>query len=151
MYTHLEDYITDLYKSLSISRPGQLNVNDLSNKLQINIYYSNVSFRIGHNIVIRKSNKRQEWQDFGHEVGHFLRHHGNQLQMHYLFRDLQEYQANYFAYHFCVPTFMLKEIERVTAYDIMNLFTVEYDFALRRIEMYERKMLDAGPYYKAWQ
>jgi len=142
LYSHLEDYIAGLYQSLSISRPDQLNVNDLSKKLQLNIYYSNVSFRIGNNIVLQRSNKQQEWQAFGHELGHYLRHNGNQLTMHYLFRDLQEYQANYFAYHFCVPTFMLEKLKGVTNYDVMNLFNVEYEFAMKRLEMYERKMLE---------
>lgn len=143
MYTHLEDYIAELYGNMSISHPDQLNISSLSKRLRVNIYYSSASFRIGNNIVIKRSNKRREWQEFGHEVCHYLVHPGNQLKMHFLFRDLQEYQANYFAYHFCVPTFMLEDVNDLSVYKIMNLFNVEYEFALRRLEMYERKILDA--------
>lgn len=61
--------------------------------------------------------------------------------MHPMFIDLQEWQANHFAYHFCVPTFMLEDLEEVTIYEIMNLFNVCYDFASKRIEMYQNKLL----------
>lgn len=87
------------------------------------------------------STKQQQWQKFGHEVCHYLIHCGQQLNMYYLFRDLQENQANYFAYHFCIPTFMLEDLKEVTVYEVMNLFNVEYEFAFKRLEMYERKII----------
>ncbi|MEQ6048477.1 ImmA/IrrE family metallo-endopeptidase [Lysinibacillus capsici] len=53
----------------------------------------------------------QSWQDFGHELGHVLLHMGNQQRMYPLFREYQEYKANNFMYHACVPSFMLDELE----------------------------------------
>ncbi|HLR71553.1 MAG TPA: ImmA/IrrE family metallo-endopeptidase [Pseudogracilibacillus sp.] len=84
---------------------------------------------------------------FGHEVCHYLRHCGNQLKMHPLFLQLQESQANHFAYHFCVPTFMLQQLREVTIYDVMELFNVEFDFALRRLEMYRNNVLGRNMSY----
>lgn len=66
--------------------------------------------------------------------------------MHRLFIDLQEYQAAYFAYHFSIPTFMLEDLKEVSACEIMNLFNVEEEFALRRLEMYQNKVYERMSY-----
>ncbi|WP_234448082.1 ImmA/IrrE family metallo-endopeptidase [Virgibacillus salexigens] len=138
--THLEDYIQDLYKYLRINRPNQLTIDSIAKKLDLNIYYGKFSLRFGHDLVIQKSTKQQEWQVFGHELGHYLRHCGNHYTMNRLFIDLQEYHANHFAYHFCVPTFMLQKTDELSISAIMNLFNVEYDFAVKRLEMYQNKL-----------
>ena len=140
-YTHLEDYINELYKCLSIEKPHQLRIGIIANRLGLSVYYGNATFRYYDSIILKRSNRRKEWQLFGHEVGHYLRHHGNQLHISPLFVDLQENQANHFAYHFCVPTFMLEKLKGVTAHDVTRLFYVEFDFALRRLEMYESKII----------
>ena len=123
----------------------------LAKRLNLNIYYGRTGLRLDNNIVIIKSNKQKEWQLFGHEVGHYLRHTGNHLAMHSLFMDMQEYQATHFAYHFCIPTFMLHEISEFSVYNVMNLFNVEYGFASRRLEMYQSKFMgvaeNAGAYH----
>ncbi|MBP1971641.1 Zn-dependent peptidase ImmA (M78 family) [Virgibacillus natechei] len=148
-YTITEDCIRELYRSLKISDAGQLEINNIADKLDLKVCYANVSFRFENIIVLKSSNKEREWQEFGHELAHYLGHTGNQAKMYYMFRDLQEDQANHFAYHFCVPTFMLQKERNLTVYRIMNLFNVEYEFAFNRLEMYERKMIDAGVYNQA--
>ncbi|SEP57856.1 protein of unknown function [Virgibacillus subterraneus] len=140
-YTYLEDFVRDLYKRLDIWLPGELEIETIASKLNLSVLYGGVSLRFGNVFVIRKSNKQREWQLFGHEVGHYLGHVGNQLMMHHLFRDLQEYQANHFAYHFCIPTFMLQDLYNLNVYQVMNLFNVEYEFALNRLNMYEGKII----------
>ena len=139
--THLEDFIRNLYLKIGISKPSEIDINVIAQTLGINLYYGNTTFIFGNNIVIKRSNKQQEWIDFAHELCHYLRHTGFQVAMHPMFIDLQEWQANHFAYHFCVPTFMLEDLEEVTVYEIMNLFNVCYDFASKRIEMYQNKLL----------
>lgn len=148
MYTHLEDFIQELYRKMSISRPSQLSIAKIAKRLNINVYFSDFSYRSDNNIIIKRSTRQKEWQLFGHEVCHYLKHCGSQLDMNSLFIDLQEYQANHFAYHFCVPTFMLEDLKEVNIHDVMDLFNVEYDFALKRIEMYERKIILARSYCK---
>lgn len=142
MYTHLEQYIYELYRNMNIVRPEQLDMRSIAKKLKINIYYGNFNMRYGNNIILAKTTKQQQWVKFAHETGHYLRHCGHQLDMNPLFFELQEYQANHFAYHFCVPTFMLDQLKGVTVYDIMNLFNVEYEFALRRLEMHQNKYFE---------
>lgn len=150
VYTYVEEYIKSLYHCMDIRKPEQLNVPTIASKLGLNVCYGGISFRIGNHIMIKRSTRQREWQMFGHEVCHYLRHCGNQLKMHPLFLQLQESQANHFAYHFCVPTFMLDQFKEVSVDVVMEKFNVEEDFALRRLEMYERKMMNARVYTKAW-
>ena len=82
-----------------------------------------------------------QWQDFCHELGHLLLHVGDQINMPPLFRQYQEFKANNFMYHACVPTFMLDSlsIKNMTTYNIhkiQTLFNVEYEFAQQRLNQY---------------
>lgn len=141
-YSHLEDYIHHLYQSMQITYPYQLNISSIANRLGIEVGYGgNVSFRFDNQIILKEGSKEEQWQLFGHEVCHYLRHSGNQLAMHPLFIDLQEYQANYFAYHFCIPTFMLAEQKKWDVSTIIKTFTVTEAFAHRRMEIYEHNHL----------
>ena len=146
----MEDFINQLYINLHVNNPNQLEIAYLAKRLNLNIYYGRTGLRLDNNIVIRRSNKQREWQLFGHEVGHYLRHAGNHLAMHSLFMDMQEYQATNFAYHFCVPTFMLREISELNVYNVMNLFNVEYGFASRRLEMYQNKFMEVAENARAY-
>ena len=138
MYTHLEDYIYDLLEVIKINEPKELTIDNVANRLDLTVTYRSKAYRFNDLIVLRPGTRQQEWQSFVHELSHYLRHVGNQLSMHYLFRDLQEYQAN----HFCVPTFMLQKLKEVSVQAIMNLFNVEEGFAFRRLEMYQSKIID---------
>mgnify|MGYP001267555795 CR=1 FL=1 len=142
MNSHLEDYINCLFKHLSITEPHHLTIDNIAHKLGITVDYGNVAFRYSDVIVLKRTTNQREWQQFGHEVCHYLRHHGSQLEMAKTFMQLQEYQADHFAYHFCVPSFMLDKIENLSIYDIMNQFNVEYDFAIRRFDIYENKLIN---------
>jgi len=141
LYTHLEDYIYDLLKVIKINEPKELTIENVANRLGLTVIYRSKAFRFDDVIILRPGTKQQEWQYFVHELSHYLRHAGNQLSMHYLFRDLQEDQANHFSYHFCVPTFMLQELKEVNTHEIMTLFNVEEGFAFKRLEMYQSKVL----------
>ncbi|MBP1948481.1 Zn-dependent peptidase ImmA (M78 family) [Virgibacillus litoralis] len=133
-----------MYRHLKIQSPQELGIDVIARKLNLNVLYGGVSLRFGNDFVIKKSTKQKEWQLFGHEVGHYLRHYGNHLVMHYLFMDLQELQANHFAYHFCIPTFMLQDLYDLNVYQVMNLFNVEYEFAQTRLSMYQNKLIMGG-------
>ncbi|MRG86967.1 ImmA/IrrE family metallo-endopeptidase [Salinibacillus xinjiangensis] len=117
---------------------------EIARKLNINIYYGDSSFRFGNNIVLKKSSKQKEWQDFGHELCHVLWHEGNQLNMPLPFRDLQEWQSINFAHHFCAPTFMLLELKDVNVYNIMETFNVDYCFAKKRMGMFVQRIFNGG-------
>lgn len=139
-YTDVEKFVESLYKQLDIYSPMQLSLSAIAEALQIEIIYSEtISMRIDNYIVLPRSSRQNEWQYFGHELCHYLLHEGDQRFMHSLFVDLQENQANHFAYHFCVPTFMLNQLSIKSVYDIQQHFPVTFSFALHRLEMYRNK------------
>ncbi len=143
MYSHIEEYIYELYTSIGVENPWDIDMILIAKKLGVEVIYKEKPFRFDNEIILVRGDKSEEWMEFGHEICHFLRHCGSQLDMHPLFIDLQEYQANYFSYHFCVPTFMLDKLFNYTIYDVMNLFNVEFEFASKRLEMYKNKFVDS--------
>lgn len=150
-----ELYVKRIYESLSIDDPHELSIENLSSKMNICVNYWEFTSEITefegiYKIFINENlNVQQQWQDFGHELGHYLQHDGTQTNMYKLFLNHQESQAEYFSYHFCVPTFMLMKLIGATIYDVMNLFNVEFDFALKRLEMYQNKIIMKGE--SKWQ
>ncbi|WP_046180349.1 ImmA/IrrE family metallo-endopeptidase [Domibacillus tundrae] len=142
--SHLEDFIENLYTKIAITSPDQLDIELISRRLNIEVGYSYKKSKcaeIGGIMMIILNEtlpKTEQWQEFGHEVCHLLRHSGNQTELPFPFVQLQEWQANTFALHFCVPTFMLPNLnlpdtEYAAARVISEVFNVEYDFALERL------------------
>ncbi|GIO24283.1 ImmA/IrrE family metallo-endopeptidase [Oceanobacillus sp. J11TS1] len=139
-YTDVEKFVENLYKQLEILTPMQLSISAIAEALQIEIIYSEtIGMRIDNYIVLPASSPQNKWQYFGHELCHYFFHEGDQRFMNSLFIDLQENQANHFAYHFCVPTFMLNQLHIESVYDILYHFPVDFSFALHRLEMYRNK------------
>ena len=143
-YTHLEDDIFELFTSIGIANPSDLKMGDIAARLGVEISYRRDWFSYKDDVVIVRGSPQEEWQSFGHEICHHLRHCGNQLLLPRMFVDLQEWQADHFAYHFCVPTFMLEKMELVqhrkeNIWNICNTFNVDYEFAKKRLEMYRNK------------
>ncbi|MGM8212591.1 ImmA/IrrE family metallo-endopeptidase [Virgibacillus sp. W0430] len=142
-----ESYINKFYKSLFINSPDQLTVDNISVLMDVEVLswkFSSAAYHYKGKSKIFLSEgltHQQKWQDFGHEICHVLIHAGRQGHLPISFLQLQENQAEYFSYHFCIPTFMLQKLKEVTIYDVMNLFNVEFDFAYTRLEMYESKMI----------
>ncbi|MCJ8008940.1 ImmA/IrrE family metallo-endopeptidase [Lederbergia wuyishanensis] len=155
MYSHLEEYIYELYTSIGVENPSDLNMKFIAKKLGVKIIYKKRAFRLENEILLTNGTKSEEWVEFGHEICHFLRHVGNQLNMHSLFRNLQEWQSDYFAYHFCVPTFMLVDFEfprysEQAIQQIAQSFNVTIEFARTRFNMYQNKK-QYHLYQEEWQ
>ena len=149
--SYLEEYIDKLYGHLKIDRPDDLNKYVIGDSLNIGVYPADAESEAFHfdgrfYIFINRALSQQgRWQEFGHELCHVLRHAGHQGNMQPMFRDLQEWQADNFMYHFCVPTFMLQRIRLPTdrnraIYLIAETFGVEYSFAEKRLDRYLNKL-----------
>ena len=54
---------------------------------------------------LQKSERR--WQDVGHKMKHYCFDRGSQIYLKDSFIGYKEIKADYFSYHFCIPTFML--------------------------------------------
>lgn len=155
-FTHLEDYVKNLYSYLAINYHYEINMNEIANKLNIKLRFwdekSEATYYRGKFIIyINETISIQEqWQEFSHELGHVFRHEGCQLSMSYEFRQFQESEANNFAYHFCIPTFMLLNYEIANYVNIKDgvpfvskTFNVTDDFALERLRQFKRKIQQA--------
>ncbi|MCL8470528.1 ImmA/IrrE family metallo-endopeptidase [Bacillus sp. FSL W8-1202] len=148
--SHLEDWIEQLYREIDITKPHEINFDRIAQALDILIVYNpETSFALRFNgmytISLDSRKTRQEqWLDFAHEVCHDFRHMNDDKIMPASWKRYLEYQANYFAYHFCIPTFMLRamDIPR-NLYDavqvIADAFKVPESFAMTRINMYFNK------------
>lgn len=145
---HTEMFIARFYESINVEDPNDLSIESLSDRTDLRVHFWDltsaiVKFKGEYKVFINeKLNERQQWQDFGHEMGHYFWHGGRKLYLTNKFVEYQEIKADYFSYHFCVPTFMLTKLKGLTVYDVMSLFNVEFDFALRRLEMYKNKILE---------
>ncbi|WP_338749884.1 ImmA/IrrE family metallo-endopeptidase [Bacillus sp. FJAT-52991] len=148
--TLLEDYIFSLYQSIHINEPNQLDLKVIASRLGINIDYVNSSSKTLYApqealiLIDRRLTVEKQWQDFGHELGHLLRHCGSQLTLPPPFIEMQEWQANNFMYHFCVPSFMLEKIsfpwrKKEVIAVIAHTFNVDTEFALERLERWLRQ------------
>ncbi|MDY7044388.1 ImmA/IrrE family metallo-endopeptidase [Virgibacillus sp. M23] len=154
VYSHTEEYIKKLLLLHQINNPYELTVNTISKAINIPVHYweygSESNHYRGKYIVFlnETDTKEQQWQDFTHELCHIFWHAGRQENLPLPFMQLQEWQANNFSYHLCVPTFMLDKLYNYTVYDVMRLFNVEYDFACRRLEMYRSKFYFMEGYHE---
>ncbi|GAB1809788.1 ImmA/IrrE family metallo-endopeptidase [Priestia megaterium] len=144
----LEDWIYQFYKQIGVYSPDQLDFPVIADCLGIQLEFWEVSSRLykGTMIIDSRLTPQEQWQEFAHEICHKLRHYGNHMTMPEMFLELQEFQANHFALHFCVPTFMLKNLNfqksrKETIYLIAITFGVTYEFAEKRLVIYENKIL----------
>ncbi|MEK5134870.1 ImmA/IrrE family metallo-endopeptidase [Bacillus sp. FSL W8-0645] len=139
--THLDDWIEAFYHQINITNPSELDLLDIAYRSNLKVEFLNISSRYyaGTIIIDNRLSPQEQWQDFGHELCHALRHEGNQLIMPPLFRELQEMQAKRFAYKFCIPTFMLKNIqftpENYLIKDISTIFRVTQPFVVNRLKL----------------
>src|SRR5690606_31095397 len=142
-----ESFIINFYQSINIKFPSELSILCIAEKLDLEVHFWNfgsaITERKGiYKIFINNNlNARQQWQDFGHEMYHYFFDNSRYDLLKESYAEYGESKADYFAYHFCVPTFMLDNLKEVSVYEVMELFKVEFDFALKRLEMYRNKVL----------
>lgn len=150
-FTPLEQSIRDLYRAMQIEEPFELEPEPIAARLGIWIHYAPFSSRAvdraGLKTIVLDSRltKQEQWQDFGHELCHLLHHAGNQLAMGESFIRFQETKAANFAYHFCIPTFMLlrtelPRLESEAVACIASTFGVEPEFARERLKRHRRQL-----------
>src|SRR5690625_6693625 len=70
-------YVKNFFESLLITSPQQLNIQHINQKLGIKVIYWEFSSAIAerngkYNLFInQRLNKKQQWQDFGHEMKNY--------------------------------------------------------------------------------
>ncbi len=148
-YTHLEDFIQNIYLKLNIQEPQQLSLNSIADTLNIGIHSictnsQVILFERKYYIFLNDHlTASKQFEEFGHELGHVFLHAANQQHMHPDYRLYQEWKANLFALHFCIPTFMLQNLQpnQLDPYIISDLFGVTVEFACKRLSLYHQRIL----------
>lgn len=142
-YNIMEGYVKKMYNSIGIYWPHQLDMESIAARLGTTLVYLPYgSMTVGNAILIDdRLTDAQQWQDFGHELCHVEWHDGNQRVLPSSYLEYQEWKASNFAYHACVPTFMLERLdlptnERQAAWLIQETFHVEHEFAEIRLQQY---------------
>ncbi|WP_064467873.1 ImmA/IrrE family metallo-endopeptidase [Lederbergia galactosidilytica] len=154
--TELEEDIMNLFLGLNIHKPNEIDIWRIAEELDVWIHhYSEESkttkFNGSYYILLNDElSPQEEFQDFAHELGHIIRHVGNQHKLRVAFRELQEHQANNFMYQFCVPTYMLQNYEIINYYNIEDGvpiiakdFNVTEEFARKRLIQLRNKIQQA--------
>lgn len=151
--TPLEEKIKNLYLSMGIRRPDQIELCDIAANLNIWVHFANFESASCErenglfSIVLDKNKSESEqWEDFGHELKHVLWDVGNQLEMSDSFSEFQEVKANNFALQFCVPTFMILDSGLPFTWGeatlfVMDTFNVTDTFARKRLEHFNKQVI----------
>lgn len=92
-------------------------------------YYKNATI-----IFLKYANKKTMWNEFTHELGHFVLHETDQRFMQKMYNDKQENQAEKFALLFQMPQNVIEKEELFTQHSLMNYFNVDYNKALERLK-----------------
>ena len=153
--TLLEDAVKHLYVNLGIYYPHQLNILEIAEYLGIKVHFFDITSRVYKKEIIIDSrlSPEQQWEDFGHELCHLLLQYGNQiLYINSLFLEYQEWKANNFALHFCVPTFMLQKYKIASITDgipfITNKFQVRQEIAEKKLIHFRNQLIISNPILK---
>lgn len=147
--TPLEKEIQKLYERIDVNSPN-VQVSELADRLGINLFYYHFSFSVDGSIFLDSSLSMDKQKEvFAHELCHCLYHVGNQLNLPYLFRQFQEYKATNFALHFCIPTFLLLQInipnyKPHAAAIVAEEFCVTNELALKKLDYIERQLLGSA-------
>lgn len=155
--THLEDFVEQLYEQHKISKPEEITVPNVSK--QMNIIVKSIEIKTmkgssfltpsGHHIIfLDKSRSHKEQRvDFFHELGHLLRHSGNQLVMPKQFAKYQEWDAELFVLYSLMPISMIKQLRlspdrKQAIQQLAETFTVGTELASKRYDQIMRREIE---------
>ncbi|MGG1249939.1 ImmA/IrrE family metallo-endopeptidase [Brevibacillus agri] len=150
--TEIERRIQELYQSIGIGSPADIQEEQIASLLDIKLRYEDApsfSFEKGkfRCIVIDNSLPADEQRKhFFHELGHLFRgHSGDQSRFPDLFKELLEEQAEHFAKYALMPYYMIQalplpEYEWDFPHLIASTFRVPLDMAKDRWEQIKRRI-----------
>lgn len=147
--TPLEETIEDYYLSQAILKPDELTIERVSEAFNVEVHFKNFKSFSDNELYVIVINQKDESEiqrkSFFHELGHVLRHTGDQRQMPKPFRHMQEADAERFCLYSAIPFFMLERlqlpvVESEAAGKIAAVFQVPPEFALQRLRMIRERI-----------
>ncbi|WP_433912301.1 ImmA/IrrE family metallo-endopeptidase [Staphylococcus sp. LKG3-3] len=135
---HIENKVDEIHKEL-LANEIPYKIDAICNHLGILVAYNNdlncFMFYKGYPIIyLKNASKREMWEQFTHELGHYVLHETNQLEMNDMFNNKQEYQAEKFSLLFQMPQHIIESEELYTQQSLMAFFNVDYNKALARLK-----------------
>lgn len=151
--SHLEEFTQKVYENIEIYDPTALNPYTIADSLNIGLYpiaSSSQAVQYGNRKYIFLNNtlsSAKQFEEFGHELGHLLLH-TDQQHISPNYRAYQEWRADLFALHFCIPTFMLLDLHTndFNHVHISKLFNVTLPFAEKRLSIHQQRLLNCRLY-----
>ncbi|MBW7651343.1 ImmA/IrrE family metallo-endopeptidase [Anoxybacillus sp. ST4] len=153
--SQLEKYVSELYKSIGIIQPYDLDEKTIAEKLDIYVVYTKFrSFcELSDDCKLIFLNDSLKFDDlkrrevFFHELGHLLRHCGDQTKLPASFRYLQESQAKRFTAFAAIPHHMLTYIDFTQKrdfiiYEMQETFRITTQVCMERLDYIQNKILN---------
>lgn len=149
--THMEEFLERTYKEIGINEPKQINIDEISQKLNIWVYFRSIRSRaiekkpgIYTMIIDSRLEPYQQRLEFLHELGHLLRHDGNQTILPESFIKAQEEDADQFLLYASMPYYIISRLQlpivRTDAVNyISNIFNVPISLAAKRFDQIQRR------------
>jgi hypothetical protein len=154
--TRLEQYVSELFKKIHIYEPSQISKRFIAEKLGIYLDFSEhkpvayEDYDFKYINIYKYSTKKEQREQFYHELTHLLRHAGNQLELPNLMVEWQEWDCKNFMLYAAIPYNM---INYVYEYDgnikyLSDLFGVTENLIVQRLlqikERRELYLLESG-------
>lgn len=149
--TPLEQIVEDLYNAHGISSPKLLTIRAIARRLNVWVYFKPIvskGLEINPNIHTINIDSRlspiKQWLDFLHELGHLLRHAGNQTILPKLFTQAQEIEAENLILYAAMPFFMISQYKlpgnrKDAIHFLAAAFKVLFKLAEKRLDQIQRR------------
>ncbi|EJX17511.1 hypothetical protein SOJ_18000 [Staphylococcus sp. OJ82] len=133
----IDDTVNDLTNEL-ITNDVELTIESISDYFDIVVVYNdfmscNMNVKGYKVIYIKTNSSRKMWEDFTHELGHYMLHETDQRNMNDMFNRKQENEANKFSLLFRMPQIEIESNELFTENELMRYFGVRHDIARQRL------------------
>ncbi|WP_100488599.1 ImmA/IrrE family metallo-endopeptidase [Sporolactobacillus pectinivorans] len=92
-------------------------------------------------VIDKRLDVPDQHEQFLHELGHILRHDGDQTNIPQSLREYQEWDARLFAMYAAVPFHMINFGQSSTVHSIMDEFNVTRAMAVKRVDDIRQKTL----------
>lgn len=154
--TILEEFVEELFEEHGIIEPRQLTIQELSSRLNVWVYFEEVTSRAfeaapGMYSMFLNSRipKSQQRLDFFHELCHLLRHAGNQVILPESFTRMQEIEAERFVLYATMPFTMISQLKlpdrrNSAIHSLAENFNVPFDLAEQRLDQIQRRSLQGS-------
>lgn len=147
--TNLEHYVSTIFEKIGIYEPHDISKQYIADELDITLDFTKYK-AVAHEEddfkyinLYKNATKKEQREQFYHELNHILRHSGDQLKLPKLMTDWQEWDCKNFMLYAAIPFHMIHYInEYGNSKHLSNLFGVTENLIVERLlQIKERREL----------